>query len=130
MPLKQHPVPQHISSYEFRLIGEMTLKQFGYLAASAVLSLIFYSLPIPVFFKWPLIFVCSFAGFAFAFLPVGERPLITWITAFFKSVFSPTLFVWQKKEEKPAILAPIVHPPELTKTPPVSTDKTGLCRSS
>jgi len=126
--MEQHPVPQHISSYEFRLIGEMTLKQFGYLAAGAILALIFYGLPIPAFFKWPLIFVCAFAGFAFAFLPAGERPLITWVTAFFKSVFSPTLFVWQKKEAKPDVLAPTIRPPEPAKTPATSADRAGLTK--
>jgi len=26
--MEQHPIPQQISSYEFKLVGEMTLKQF------------------------------------------------------------------------------------------------------
>lgn len=126
MPVKQHPVPQHISSYEFRLIGDMTLKQFGYLAGGAVLALIFYSLPMPVFFKWPLVTLFAFAGFATAFLPIEERPLTTWVTAFLKAAFSPTLFVWQKKEEKPDILAPVIHAPKTVKILSVAADKAGL----
>ena len=36
MPLQQHPVPQHIASYEFKLIGDMTIKQFAYLAGGII----------------------------------------------------------------------------------------------
>jgi len=124
MPLKQHPVPQHISSYEFRLIGDMTLKQFGYLAAGAIIGLIIYSLPLPGIFKWPLVFLVGFIGFALAFLPFEERPLLTWITAFFKSVFSPTLFIWKKQPEPPAIFAP--RAPLSKKKPPASSKKTAM----
>jgi len=113
MPLKQHPVPQNISSYEFRLVGDMTLKQFGYLAGGTVLALIFYGLPIPDFIKWPFILLFAFLGFAFAFLPFEERPLLLWITAFIKSVSSPTLFIWRKQAEPIAIFTH--QPPVLPK---------------
>lgn len=101
MPIQQHPVPQQISTYEFRLIGEMTLKQFGWLSGGALLGLFFFSLPLASLFKWPLVLLSVFAGFAFAFLPVEERPLPTWIAAFFKAVFSPTIFVWKKRSQVP-----------------------------
>ena len=109
MPVEQHPVPQHIASYEFRLVGNMTLKQFGYLAGGTVIALIFYALPIADFFKWPLVIFSGFLGFAFAFLPIEERPLSIWIAAFFKAIFSPTQFIWQKKAKKPAIFEPVIH---------------------
>lgn len=95
--MKQHPVPQHIASYEFRLVGDMTLKQFGYLAGGVIVALVFYALPLPVYFKWPGIIFFSFFGAALAFIPVEERPLSQWLVAFFKASFSPTYFVWQKK---------------------------------
>ena len=63
--MEQHPVPQHIASYEFRLIGDMTLKQFAQLAAGAILGLIIYALPMPSIFKWPFIVFFGFSGFAF-----------------------------------------------------------------
>jgi len=126
MPLEQHPVPQHISSYEFHLVGEMTLRQFGYLAAGAIFGLIFYSLPIAPFFKWFFICICVFSGFAFAFLPVEGRPLIIWVTSFLKAIFSPTLFIWQKREEQPAIFASVPIPPQQNHQPPISTNKKNL----
>jgi len=102
MALKQHPVPQHIASYEFRLVGDMTLKQFGWLAGGIVIALLFYALPLPFYFKWPAVITFGILGIAFAFFPLEERPLNEWVAAFFKSVFSPTYFIWHKKSLKPA----------------------------
>ncbi len=93
---EQHPVPQQISSYQFRLVGDMTLKQFFQLAAGAVLGLIMYATPLPSIFKWPLIVLFVVAGAAFAFLPLQERPLEEWISAFFRAVYGPTQYRWKK----------------------------------
>jgi len=124
--MEQHPVPQNISSYEFRLVGDMTLKQFGYLAGGVAVALFFYALPLPAIIKWPLVFTFAFLGFALAFMPIEERPLATWILAFAKAVFSPTIFVWQKRKETPEIFAPIVFTPIPAKTQLGPTDKTQL----
>lgn len=97
--MEQHPVPQQISSYEFRLVGDMTLKQFAQLAAGGILALFFYITPLPGYFKWPLMFISFFGGLALAFLPFEERPLTTWVFAFFKAVYSPTQFVWKKQRQ-------------------------------
>jgi len=107
--MEQHPVPQNIASYEFHLIGDMTLRQFAQLAAGTILGLIIYALPMPSLFKWPLIVVFGFLGFAFAFLPINERPLSDWLIAFFKAIFLPTEFIWQKKLRKPEIFEPLVY---------------------
>lgn len=101
--MEQHPVPQHISSYEFRLVGNMTLKQFGLLAGPCIIALIFYALPIASYFKWPAIIFFVFLGVAMAFLPIEERPLDRWIVAFLKAVYSPTQFVWKKQAQKPTV---------------------------
>ena len=123
MPVQQHPVPQHISSYEFRLVGDMTLKQFGYLAGGVMLGLLFYSLPLAKIIKWPLILFCGFLGFAFAFIPIEERPLSTWLLAFIKAVFSPTLFIWQKKPKRLEFFEPIVRQPTTLKASPPDTQQ-------
>jgi hypothetical protein len=93
---EQHPVPQQISSYQFRLVGDMTLKQFFQLAAGAIVGLIVYSLPLPGFLKWPFIAIAVIGGAAFAFLPIQDRPLEQWLAAFFRAIYAPTLFVWRK----------------------------------
>jgi len=120
MPVQQHPVPQHIASYEFHLVGDMTLKQFGYLAGGVMAGLFFYSLPIGDLFKLPLSFSCGFLGFAFAFLPIEERPLSTWLLAFIRAVFSPTLFIWEKRPQELDFFKPVVHQQTPLETPKVS----------
>lgn len=94
--MNQHPVPQHISSYEFRLVGDMTLKQFFQLAGGAVVSLIIYSSGLPEIIKWPLVLFFALSGAALAFLPFGERPLSVWVISFFKAVYSPTKYIFVK----------------------------------
>jgi hypothetical protein len=104
--MEQHPIPQQISSYEFRLVGDMTLKQFFQVGAGVVIALIIYGTGLPAYLKWPLIVFFTSLGGAIAFLPIEERPLQTWIFAFFKSVYSPTQFLWQKKPVKLEMLEP------------------------
>jgi hypothetical protein len=91
---QQHPIPQHISSYQFRLVGDMTLKQFFQLAGGFLVSLLFYASPLHPLIKWPIILLSALLGIALAFLPFQDRPLETWIIAFFKSIYSPTMFFW------------------------------------
>lgn len=103
--MEQHPVPQQISAYEFRLVGDMTLKQFGQVAGGIIVALVIHATGLPGFIKWPLIGISILAGVAMAFFPIEERPLQTWIIAFFKAVYSPTQYVWHKKPYIPEILA-------------------------
>ena len=98
--MEQHPVPQQISSYEFRLVGDMTLKQFFQLAAGVLIALLIYSTNLYPIIKWPLIIFFALSGAALAFLPFEGRPLEKWVVAFFKSIYSPTVYFW-KREEKP-----------------------------
>ncbi|KKU62563.1 MAG: Minus agglutinin [Candidatus Amesbacteria bacterium GW2011_GWA1_47_16] len=93
--MEQHPVPQNISSYEFRLVGDMTLKQFIQLAAGIVLGVGVFRLPIPGIIKYPTIFVLVILGIAMAFVPINNRPFTAWFTAFIKAIYSPTEFTWQ-----------------------------------
>src|SRR3989344_8487039 len=97
--MEQHPVPQHISSYEFRLIGDMTLKQFFQVAGGFIIALLFYASPLPGIIKWFFIIFFSLLGLALAFLPLEGRPLEMWIFAFFRAVYSPTKFSWKQLDE-------------------------------
>lgn len=94
--MQQHPVPQPISSYEFHLVGDMTLRQFGKLAAGVILALIVYALGLPGFMKWTLIFLFVGLGAGSAFVPFEGRPIDTWIMAFFKRIYSPTQYIWRQ----------------------------------
>lgn len=103
--MEQHPVPQNVTTFQFRLIGDMTIKQFGYLAGGAILAYVCYKLPLPFFFSWPLAFIAGLAGFGFAFVPVEDRPMDIWVLSFLKNVYSPTQFVWTQ-EAPPTTVQP------------------------
>ncbi len=95
----QHPIPQQISSYEFKLVGEMTLKQFLKAAAGIILAILINSTKIVVLIKWPLMLVAGGTGLLLAFVPFEDRPLETWVKAFLKSIYSPTIYTYRKKNE-------------------------------
>lgn len=99
--MEQHPIPQNVTTFQFRLVGDMTVKQFGYLAGGIIGGYVCYKLPLPFFFTWPLAVTSGLLGFGLAFVPVEERPMDIWIASFFKNVYSPTQWVWQKEKRAP-----------------------------
>ena len=109
--MEQHPVPQNITSFQFRLIGDMTIKQFGYLAGGIVLAFISYKLPLPFFFTWPMAVVFALTGFGFAFVPIEERPMDIWVFSFLKNVYNPTVFHWEHTEPPCEPSKSLVPPP-------------------
>lgn len=104
--MKQHPVPQQITSFQFKLIGDMTVRQFVYLASGVLLGYLTINLGLTTVIKIPLGIVLALTGFAFAFMPIEERPLDRWIISFIKAVYRPTIFLWQKKPVLPEFLRP------------------------
>lgn len=96
---RAHPIPQNVTNFEFHLVGDMTLKQFGYLAGGVGLAfLVFTTLSTsqPIL-AWPIIIISALLGVAFAFLPIQERPLDHWVGAFFKAIFQPTFLKFSSK---------------------------------
>lgn len=109
MAIQQHPLPQDISSYRFRLIGDMTIKQFASLAISIIVAIFVYGSPLPFFFKYPLAFMFVVLGIGMAFVPLQGRTLDVWIIAFLKSIYAPTLFSWKRtpvEDLNPDTIAP------------------------
>lgn len=98
----EHPVPQNVTSFEFHLVGDMTLKQFGYLAAGFIIAYISFTLllPVNVLLALPIIAVSTLTGIAFAFIPIFDRPLDHWVLAFLKAVYSPTQGAWRLSGQK------------------------------
>ncbi len=100
--MESHPVPQNVTAFEFHLIGDMTIKQFTYLAIGVVIAyvtylVLFYSEP---WIAVPIILLSSGTGAAFAFLPIQDRPLDHWAGAFFAAVYSPTQMRWSLPVKK------------------------------
>ncbi len=105
--MENHPIPQDITGFEFKLIGNMTLKQFAYIAGGAIIGLCVYASPIFVFIKIPLALLFAGLGFAFAFIPFEGRPLDIMIKNFLKAVFSPTQYAYQKTDNQAASESPL-----------------------
>lgn len=103
--MEQHPIPRDISGFQFKLIGDMTLKQFGYLLVFSVSGYILFKiLPMGPVINAIIGGITAFCGIIFAFIPFQDRPVDQWIFAFVKSVYSPTQFIYFKQNEPPSIL--------------------------
>jgi len=114
--MEQHPIPQNVSSYQFKLVGDMTLKQFFELAGGLLVALIFYSSPLIGIVKWPFVVISALLGAGMAFVPLEERPLERWIFAFFRAIYSPTEFFWKKTTSTTKVFQD-----EVVGAPPAST---------
>jgi hypothetical protein len=94
--MEQHSIPRQITSFEFKLIGFMTLRQFLYLVIFTPLGFIIFKIfPIPILnFLFGLILFLI--GIALAFMPINERPLEVWVRNFIKRLGSPTQYIYNK----------------------------------
>ena len=99
----------------------MTLGQFARLAVGCLIALLFYSLPLFSLIKWFLILLSASGGALLAFAPLEGRPRETWIISFFKSIYSPSQYLWRKTTAPlPILLETFNH------TPPKKTSLTSL----
>jgi hypothetical protein len=94
--MENHPIPQDITGFQFKLIGNMTVRQFAYLATGVILAWICYALPLSLLIKLPFALVFGLSGVAFAFLPIEGRPMDTMISNFIKALLNPTQFIYVK----------------------------------
>jgi len=95
--MEQHPIPQQINSYEFKLVGEMTLKQFMKAAAGIVIALLINASGIFFLLRWSLMLIFAGGGLMLAFVPFQDRPLEQWLMAFIKAIYSPTIYTYKKR---------------------------------
>lgn len=101
--MEQHPVPRQITTFEFKLIGFMTLKQFIYLIIFVPIAYIVFSVfPIPVL-NFLLAAIIALFGVALAFVPINDRPLDVFIKNFLKRMSSPTQYFYNKTGQKVAV---------------------------
>lgn len=94
--MDNHPIPQDVTGFQFKLIGNMTVKQFAYLATGVILAWIFLQLPIMVLIKIPISSFFALFGLGLAFVPISGRPMDLMIKNFIKALFRPTQFVYHK----------------------------------
>ncbi len=110
--MDNHPIPQDVTGFQFRLIGDMTIKQFAYLAAGVVLAWISLSLPVFILIKLPLIVFFAGSGVILAFIPLAGRPADSMIFYFFKAVFSPTQYTYKSSDDAPTPTTTVDNQPE------------------
>ena len=109
--MEQHPVPQHIASFEFKLFGNLTVRQFVTLAIPmGIAALIFFSNLLTII-RLPLALIFGLLGLFAALVPIGGRPFDKWVVTFIKAILSPTQRVWIKEQKLPEFLNIVVSPP-------------------
>ena len=128
--MQQHAVPQNISSFEFKLVGFLTIKQFGYLAVAGVFSFIIFITPINFLLRILVILPFAGLGLALAFIPINGLPFDKWLVVFTRSIYSPSRRVWHKTPKEISFLSPwfasyLKRPPQ-PKPATASGDRTRL----
>ena len=118
--MEQHPVPQHIASFQFKLFGNLTTRQFVTLAIPLSLAALIFFSSIPTIIRLPLSFIVGIFAFVIALVPIGGKPFHQWVVAFVKAVLSPTQRIWIKEKRIPEFLALVVTPPQQEEAIPQS----------
>ena len=94
--MDNHPIPQDVTGFQFKLIGNMTVKQFAYLATGIIMAWVLLQLPISIFIKLPLSLFSAIFGIGLAFFPISGRPMDAMIGSFIKALLRPTQFFYEK----------------------------------
>ncbi|MFO0703443.1 MAG: PrgI family protein [Patescibacteria group bacterium] len=102
--MEQHPIPRQITTFEYKLIGFMTIKQFGYVMLGAVFAYAAF-LIVPIFIlNYITGFLVFCAGLAFAFFPINDRPLDVFIRNLYTRINSPTQFTFLKNNPSLSVM--------------------------
>lgn len=114
--MENHPIPQDVTGFKFRLIGSVTVKQFLYLLGGGVIALLFYLLPLPFIAKIPFMFFSGGIALSLAFVPIDGRPMDKMIYNFLRAIPSENQYIYRKQGvEMPYFsFAPPVHTKPIT----------------
>lgn len=133
--MENHPIPQDVTGFKFKIIGSMTIKQFGYVVAAGIFCTITFVLPLEGFaaiIKIPMMALFAALGFALAFVPVGGRPLDKMLVYFTASIPKENQFVYHKQGVdlsqyeflKP--LKTVAQPTQVSQQPKNNANRTAL----
>ncbi|MEX2053449.1 MAG: PrgI family protein, partial [Patescibacteria group bacterium] len=120
---KQHAVPQQVFGVQFKLVGDLTIRQFAILAICGFFAFLFFSSNLFIIFRILISGTFLLAGVGFAFVPVQDQPLDQWIAAFFRAVYAPTRRMWAKSTAPAEFL--VLEMPKFTRVtgPEVSPEE-------
>jgi hypothetical protein len=94
--MENHPIPQDVTGFQFKLIGDMTIKQFAFVAAGAILAFVIFYLPIPFGVRLPLCVLFALSGAGLAFAPIEGRPADLMAGYFLKALLTPNQYAYHK----------------------------------
>lgn len=117
--MENHPIPQDVTGFKFRLIGSVTVKQFLYILAAGALCGVFFIMPIAFLIKWPAILLIAGIGAALAFLPIEGRPMDVMLVNFLKALPAENRYLFHKKGAE-ALLHDYFQPQTVKKIEPVT----------
>jgi hypothetical protein len=81
---------------QFKLVGDLTVRQFAILAVCGFFAFAFFSSNLFILFRILISGAFLLAGIGFAFVPIQDQPLDQWISAFFRAIYAPTRRMWAK----------------------------------
>lgn len=111
--MQYHRIPQNVTTYEGRIVGKFTARQFIYLAIGAIIDFILLGLtPVPASYRIVVGVIVSGIAAIFALVTYDGRSTDTWIVTFLRAVLRPTQRIWVKHETPPEFLMPGYHPPK------------------
>ncbi len=114
--MENHPIPQDVTGFKFRLIGSITVKQFLYILGAGALCGVFFIMPISFLIKWPAIMVIASLGAGLAFLPIEGRPMDVMLINFLKALPAENRYIFRKKGAE-ALLHDYFIPQQMQKAP-------------
>lgn len=95
--MENHPIPQDVTGFKFRVIGSITIKQFGYILAAGIFCLIVFLIHLPILLTIPLMLLVMGLGLGLAFVPIEGRPMDKMLINFFKALPKENQYVYHKK---------------------------------
>ncbi len=95
--MENHPIPQDVTGFKFKLIGSVTVKQFLYLLGFGILTTVAFVLPVNVFLKIPMMLIFAGIGISLAFIPIEGRPMDIMLANFAKTIPSENRYLYRKR---------------------------------
>ena len=101
----QHPIPQNFMDVEFKIVGDLTMRQFVYLCAFGGPAYLFYTLPLNPFLKWPLVLIFGGLALVLTSVPIDDRGADEWIVNFIRAIYGVNQRVYKKNAEVPRVFS-------------------------
>lgn len=102
--MDRHPIPRQITTFEFKLIGFLTVKQFVYLLIFTGIAVIVYFAILVPYLNIVLASLVAGFGLIFVFVKYNERPLDIWMKNLFLALVAPSQYYYIKHNRAPRFL--------------------------